>query len=121
MVVHEVGDAVPYQFGRDRAYPAIEVEPDAIYVEDGQLFSSAGVSTGIDLALALVERDHGAGLARDVARSLVVFLQRPGGQSQFSPSLRTALPRTSPLRQLCSDSVAPSGISALTHARAVAD
>jgi transcriptional regulator GlxA family with amidase domain len=90
-----------------RAYPAIEVEPDAIYVEDGPVLSSAGVTAGIDLALALVERDHGARLARDVARSLVVFLQRPGGQSQFSPSLRTALPRTSPLRQLC-DTVAAS-------------
>lgn len=83
-----------------RAYPAIEVEPDAIYVEDRQIFTSAGISAGIDLALALVERDHGAELARDVARWLVVFLQRPGGQSQFSPALRTALPRTSPLRQL---------------------
>jgi transcriptional regulator GlxA family with amidase domain len=90
-----------------RAHPAIEVEPDAIYVEDGPVFSSAGVSAGIDLALALVERDHGAELARDVARSLVVFLQRPGGQSQFSPALRTALPRTSPLRKLC-DTVAAS-------------
>jgi transcriptional regulator GlxA family with amidase domain len=90
-----------------RAHPAIKVEPDAIYVEDGPVFSSAGVSAGIDLALALVERDHGAGLARDVARSLVVFLQRPGGQSQFSPSLRAALPRSSPLRKLC-DTVAAS-------------
>jgi transcriptional regulator GlxA family with amidase domain len=90
-----------------RAYPAIEVVPDAIYVEDGPIFSSAGISAGIDLALALVERDHGPGLARDVARWLVVFLQRPGGQSQFSPSLRSALPRTSPLRKLC-DAVAAS-------------
>jgi transcriptional regulator GlxA family with amidase domain len=48
-----------------------------------------------------VERDHGPGLARDVARSLVVFLQRPGGQSQFSPSLRAPLPRAGPLRNLC--------------------
>ena len=104
-----------------RAYPAIEVEPDAIYVEDGQLFSSADVSAGIDLALALVERDHGADLARDVARSLVVFLQRPGGQSQFSPSLRTALPRTSPLRQLC-DTVAasPAGDYSLAKLAAMA-
>lgn len=104
-----------------RAHPAIEVEPDAIYVEDGPIFSSAGVSAGIDLALALVERDYGAGLARDVARSLVVFLQRPGGQSQFSPSLRTALPRTSPLRQLC-DTVAasPAGDYSLARLAAMA-
>ena len=84
-----------------RAYPAVDVEPDAIFVEDGAVFSSAGVSAGIDLALALVERDHGPALARDVARSLVVFLQRPGGQSQFSPSLRAPLPRTPPLRAVC--------------------
>jgi transcriptional regulator GlxA family with amidase domain len=104
-----------------RAHPAIKVEPDAIYVEDGQIYSSAGVSAGIDLALALVERDHGAGLARDVARSLVVFLQRPGGQSQFSPSLRSALPRTSPLRQLC-DTVAadPAGDYSLARLAAMA-
>jgi transcriptional regulator GlxA family with amidase domain len=104
-----------------RAYPAIEVEPDAIYVDDGQVLSSAGVSAGIDLALALVERDHGAGLARDVARSLVVFLQRPGGQSQFSPSLRAALPRTWPLRQLC-DTVAasPAGDYSLARLAAMA-
>lgn len=88
-----------------RAYPRIEVVPDAIYVEDGPVLSSAGVSAGIDLSLALVERDYGAGVARDVARSLVVFLQRPGGQSQFSPALRAALPRTAPLRGLC-DTVA---------------
>jgi transcriptional regulator GlxA family with amidase domain len=103
------------------AYPAIEVVPDAIYVEDGQIFSSAGITAGIDLALALVERDHGAGLARDVARWLVVFLQRPGGQSQFSPSLRTALPRTSPLRHLC-DAVAasPAGDYSLARLAAMA-
>jgi transcriptional regulator GlxA family with amidase domain len=92
-----------------RAHPAIKVEPDMIYVEDGQIFSSAGVSAGIDLALALVERDHSAGVAREVARALVVFLQRPGGQSQFSPSLRAALPRSSALRQLC-DTVAASPV-----------
>jgi transcriptional regulator GlxA family with amidase domain len=84
-----------------RAYPSIDVQPDAIFVEDGTVFTSAGVSAGIDLALALVERDHGPALARDVARSLVVFLQRPGGQSQFSPSLRAPLPRTTPLRIVC--------------------
>ncbi|HEX3782811.1 MAG TPA: GlxA family transcriptional regulator [Pseudonocardiaceae bacterium] len=81
-----------------RGYPKIEVEPDAIFVEDGPVFSSAGVTAGIDLALAIVERDHGAELARDVARSLVVFLQRPGGQSQFSPSLRGPVPRANALR-----------------------
>jgi transcriptional regulator GlxA family with amidase domain len=105
-----------------RAYPAIAVVPDAIYIEDGPVFSSAGVTAGIDLALALVERDYGAELARDVARSLVVFLQRPGGQSQFSPSLRAALPRTSPLRLLC-DTVAadPAGDYSLPALAALAN
>jgi transcriptional regulator GlxA family with amidase domain len=60
--------------------------------------TSAGVSAGIDLALALVEDGHGEALAREVARSLVVFLQRPGGQSQFSPGLSRRPPRTSVLR-----------------------
>jgi transcriptional regulator GlxA family with amidase domain len=66
------------------AYPDIHVEPDAIYVQDGNVFTSAGVSSGMDLALALVEMDHGSALVRDVARSLVVYLKRAGGQSQFS-------------------------------------
>jgi transcriptional regulator GlxA family with amidase domain len=88
-----------------RAYPQVRVEPDAIFVRDGRLFSSAGVTAGIDLALALVEDDHGEELARQVARSLVVFLQRPGGQSQFSPTLRGPRPRT-PLLRTVFDAVA---------------
>jgi len=80
------------------AYPEITVEPDAIFVRDGDIFTSAGVTAGIDLALALLEDDHGEGMARQVAQSLVVFLQRPGGQSQFSPTLRGPRPRTSALR-----------------------
>lgn len=67
-----------------KAYPDIRVEPDAIFVQDGNVFTSAGVSAGIDLALALVEMDYGSALVRDVARSLVVYLKRAGGQSQFS-------------------------------------
>jgi transcriptional regulator GlxA family with amidase domain len=81
-----------------RAYPDITVEPDAIFVHDGNVYTSAGVSAGIDLALALVEEDHGGELVRDVARSLVVFLKRAGGQSQFSTMLETNLPRQSPIR-----------------------
>jgi transcriptional regulator GlxA family with amidase domain len=105
-----------------RAYPTIDVEPDAIFVEDGPFFSSAGVTAGIDLALALLERDHGAELARAVARSLVVFLQRPGGQSQFSPSLRAPLPRTAPLRVLCDTVVAdPAGDYSLASLSAIAN
>lgn len=81
-----------------RAYPDVAVEPDAIFVRDGNLYTSAGVSAGIDLALALVEEDHGAELVRDVARSLVVFLKRGGGQSQFSAMVEAQIPRRSPIR-----------------------
>lgn len=81
-----------------RAYPDTTVEPDAIFVHDGNVYTSAGVSAGIDLALALVEEDHGGELVRDVARSLVVFLKRAGGQSQFSTMLEANLPRLSPIR-----------------------
>lgn len=81
-----------------RRHPRITVEPDALYVTDGPISSSAGVSAGIDLALALVESDHGQVLAREVARSLVVFLQRPGGQSQFSVASRTPMPPQPTLR-----------------------
>ncbi|HEX2315937.1 MAG TPA: helix-turn-helix domain-containing protein, partial [Thermomonospora sp.] len=73
-------------------------EPDAIYVRDGRVLTSAGVTAGIDLALAMVEEDQGAGPAREVARDLVVFLQRPGGQSQFSAASRTPRPRHEVLR-----------------------
>lgn len=70
-----------------RRYPAVEVAPDTIHVRDGRFFSSAGITAGIDLALALVEDDLGSGAAREVARELVVFLQRPGGQSQFATAV----------------------------------
>ena len=75
-----------------RRFPDVTVEPDRIFVRDGTTTTSAGSTAGIDLALALVQEDHGADLARTVARWLVVFLQRPGGQSQFSE--RLALPVT---------------------------
>ena len=65
-------------------YPAIDVHPDAIYINDGDVWTSAGVTAGIDLALALVEHDHGVDIAQTVARHLVMFLRRPGGQSQFA-------------------------------------
>ncbi|MFB7636248.1 GlxA family transcriptional regulator [Streptomyces sp. NPDC056149] len=81
-------------------HPTLTVDPDAIYVRDGDLFTSAGVSAGIDLALALVEADEGPDLAREVARDLVVFMQRPGGQSQFSVPARTPRPRHDALRAL---------------------
>ncbi|GHH82721.1 AraC family transcriptional regulator [Streptomyces sulfonofaciens] len=76
------------------------VDPDAIYVRDGATYTSAGVTAGIDLALALVEEDHGPALARDVARALVVYLQRAGGQSQFSAPLQGPPPRSPALRSI---------------------
>jgi transcriptional regulator GlxA family with amidase domain len=66
------------------AHPLAEVDPEPIYVRDGDLWTSAGVTAGIDLALALVEVDHGPELAQTIARWLVMFLRRPGGQSQFA-------------------------------------
>jgi transcriptional regulator GlxA family with amidase domain len=67
-----------------REHPTLEVVPDAIFVNDGAVWTSAGVTAGIDLALALVEQDHGVDVAQTVARHLVMFLRRPGGQSQFA-------------------------------------
>lgn len=68
-------------------YPAVRVEKDPIFIEDGTVWTSAGVTAGIDLALAMVERDLGRRLALQVAQRLVVFLKRPGGQAQFSAAL----------------------------------
>lgn len=70
-----------------RRHPAIRVEPDPIFVRDGDVWTSAGVTAGIDLSLALVEDDLGRSAALAVARQLVVFLKRPGGQSQYSAAL----------------------------------
>ena len=72
-----------------RSFPEIDVRPDCIYVQDGRIWTAAGISAGIDLALAMVEEDYGHALALLVARNLVVFLKRPGGQSQFSAPLRS--------------------------------
>jgi len=68
-------------------YPRLRVETDPIFIRDGAIWTSAGVTAGIDLALALLEEDHGRAMALAVARDLVVFLKRPGGQSQFSAML----------------------------------
>jgi transcriptional regulator GlxA family with amidase domain len=83
-----------------RLHPEIEVDPDPIFVRDGDVWTSAGVTAGIDLALALVEDDAGADAARDVARWLVLFLQRPGGQAQFSAQLARPVAERDPLREL---------------------
>ncbi|MFI5730041.1 GlxA family transcriptional regulator [Kribbella sp. NPDC051587] len=81
-----------------RKYPKVHVESDALHITDGRYVTSAGISAGIDLTLALVEADHGAAVAREVARELVVFMQRPGGQSQFSTAIATPPAKSDPLR-----------------------
>ena len=84
-----------------RRYPGVTVDADAIYVRDGPIVTSAGVSAGIDLALALVEEDESDELAHQVARDLVVFMRRLGAQPQLSVPARTARARRQPLRTLC--------------------
>ncbi|WP_328395400.1 GlxA family transcriptional regulator [Nocardia sp. NBC_00416] len=113
-----------WKFGADlaRRFPAVTVEPDSIFVRDGNLYSSAGVAAGIDLALALVEEDHGADIARRVAQLLVVHLQRAGGQSQFSASLSGPAPRSPLVRKvvdlICADPAFPHTVQTLAdHAR----
>jgi transcriptional regulator GlxA family with amidase domain len=70
-----------------RDYPRVTIDPDPIYVRDGNCYTSAGVTAGIDLCLALVEEDLGRSVALQIAQMMVVFLRRPGGQSQFSATL----------------------------------
>ncbi len=81
-------------------YPQVDVDEDRIFVRDGHVWTSAGVTAGMDLALALVEDDHGPGLALQVARQLVLFTQRSGGQSQFSAQLTVRRAEREPLREV---------------------
>ena len=81
-------------------HPDIAIEPDAIFVREGSIATSAGVTAGMDLALALVEEDHGRDVALQVARELVMFLRRPGGQSQFSAALQSQVAGKEPIREL---------------------
>ncbi|MFM9555264.1 transcriptional regulator, AraC family with amidase-like domain [Streptomyces sp. cf124] len=83
-----------------RRHPAVEVDPDPIFVRDGHIATSAGVTAGIDLALALVEEDIGREAALAIARHLVVFLRRPGNQAQFSAQLAAQTARREPLREV---------------------
>jgi transcriptional regulator GlxA family with amidase domain len=80
-----------------REYPQVRVDPEPIYVRDGNCYTSAGVTAGIDLALALVEADLGSTVSLSVARMMVVFLRRPGGQAQFSATLAAQTAETRPL------------------------
>lgn len=81
-----------------REHPQVRVDCDPIFVRDGRVWTSAGVTAGMDLALALVEDDAGRDVAHAVARQLVLFLRRPGGQSQFSVALWSRQPATDPVR-----------------------
>ncbi len=81
-------------------FPAVTVDADPIFIRDGDVWTSAGVASGIDLALALVTEDLGPRVAREIARWLVLFLQRAGGQSQFSVQLAAQAAERQPLREL---------------------
>ena len=91
-----------WKFGRELAsrYPRVRVEHDPLWVKDGNIYTSAGVSAGIDLALAWVEEDCGASLAHEAARELVLFLRRPGGQPQVSVSLASQASEMTSIREL---------------------
>lgn len=82
------------------AHPDVTVTPDQIFVHDGAVWTSAGITAGMDLALAMVEEDHGPEVSRAVARMLVMFVQRPGGQAQFSTQLAAQRPTRKPLRDV---------------------
>ena len=79
-------------------FPTLDVDADALYVRDGNVWSSAGVTAGIDVSLALVEEDHGAEVAQTVARWLVMFLRRPGGQSQYAAPVWGRAAERAPIR-----------------------
>ena len=81
-------------------HPSVDVDPDPIFIRDGELWTSAGVTAGMDLALALVEDDHDREAALTIARHLVLFLRRPGNQSQFSATLAAQEPQREPLREV---------------------
>jgi transcriptional regulator GlxA family with amidase domain len=83
-----------------RLHPAVKVEPDRIFVKDGKIYTSAGVTAGIDLALALVEEDLGREVALQAAQNLVMFVRRPGGQTQFNAALESQKAERKPLRDL---------------------
>ena len=91
-----------WRFGRELAarHPRVRVEREPLWVKDGNIYTSAGVSAGIDLALAWVEEDCGAALAHEAARELVLFLRRPGGQPQLSVSLAAQASEMAALREL---------------------
>lgn len=108
-----------------RTYPEVEVVPDSLFVEDGPYITGAGITAGIDLGLAMVESDYGPDVARRVARWLVVFLQRPGGQAQFSMWTESERPVTTGLREILdavvADPAADHSIAAMADRAAVSE
>lgn len=102
--------ATHWAFGAElaRRNPAAKVEIDPIFVRDGNLYSSAGISAGIDLALSLIEEDHGRDFALKVARYLVLFVKRSGGQAQFSTHLQaqfSSVPAIQKVQQWCNENL----------------
>jgi transcriptional regulator GlxA family with amidase domain len=91
-----------WRFGREMAsrFPRVRVQHDPLWVKDGNIYTSAGISAGIDLALAWVEEDCGASLTHEAARELVLFLRRPGGQPQLSVSLASQASEMMSIREL---------------------
>lgn len=100
-----------------RRHPRVSVEADVLHTRDGNLYTSAGISAGIDLALAMVEEDLGSTEARRIAREIVVYMHRPGGQSQFSAALETPAAHTDALREVIdrvlADPAAPHSLASM--------
>jgi transcriptional regulator GlxA family with amidase domain len=100
------GKRVTTHWGREaqlvREHPELTVDCDPIFIRDGRVWTSAGVTAGMDLALALVEEDHGRDVAHTVAQEMVMFLRRPGSQSQFSVPLWSEQPASDPIRSAVS-------------------
>lgn len=101
-------------------HPEVRVDPAPLYVKDGTVYTSAGVTSALDLTLSLVEEDHGPGLARNVARSLVTYLQRPGNQAQVSMFMAAPPPADGLVRKVCdhiaanlSDDLSTSGLASM--------
>lgn len=108
-----------------RTYPEVEVVPDSLFVQDGPFITGAGISAGIDLGLAMVESDYGPDVARRVARWMVVFLQRPGGQAQFSVWTESERPVSGALREILdavvADPAADHSLAAMADRAAVSE
>jgi transcriptional regulator GlxA family with amidase domain len=83
-----------------RKHPGVSWDPNPIFIQDGNIYTSAGISAGMDLALALIEEDYGSGLALSVARHMVIFLRRPGSQAQFSVAMSAQAAERKSLQQL---------------------